>query len=182
MKDMMNNIYFVSALAAIALCYVLYTASPFLFSGSDISVMDEDVVDPLTEPLLSDNGGVENFDSIDTDLKNLVVNWSVYPKRNPFAALSENTLPVIKPTRIEKSTPVVFKDSSMSSDEQDSAITLQAIIVNEQNRFAVVNDTVVSVGERLMNFEVISIEPHFIEVRNQFGRKHLAIHEALYEN
>lgn len=164
MKKLLNNVYFVCAMAVVALSYVGYKVYPFIFdSQADLA---EAGVDTLLDAIGADNGPSGNAIS-QADVSAIAVNWQITPTRNPFTPYNNR----------------LVDNDNTEGDLADTVAQLaeipqlSAIIINKNKRLAMINHGIYEVGQSINSYKITSIEPDHVDISDSGGSKRLTLNK-----
>ncbi|MDT0595474.1 hypothetical protein [Glaciecola petra] len=171
MKKILNNPFFVAALAICALAYVGYMLVP-LFLDDEITGDGYYVPEDIEDPMALSESTSDAVSRIDT--QSIQIDWFTQPIRDPFTTFTAETLD--------------FHNGDESHSSQESALTqviefpeLSAIIINKNNRLAMFDRKIYSVGDNVKSFKIISIEPDYVEISGEVGSKRLMLKNQIGE-
>ena len=182
MRNMFNNIYFVAAMSLLAIGYIAYTVYPFIYTDNAAAgdSLVNAVIDPLDDLILSEPH-VNSFDSDkDLDITKAYINWDVYPKRNPFATLTKQQ-GITPPQKLTNKQQKTTSEKVIHKEEIEIP-KLNAIVISQQSRLAMINNQLLSIGDTINAFEIKKIEPGYIDLHGPDGSLRLTLYESLYEN
>ncbi len=165
MKKILNNQYFVAALALCALGYVGYTIYPLF--------VDEAITDVITPPSPSEDFETNQDQTVATtvsqlDAQSIQVDFLAQPTRDPFT-----------PYSTDASTKNINNNEATDNNALPPSFTetpeLSAIIINKNKRLAMFDRKIYGVGDTVQSFKIISIEPDYVEISDAVGSTRLML-------
>ena len=168
MKNLFNNPWFIGVLAIASLLLVFRSvATPFFEDDAPVGVIYADGVEEEWEDEWEDDGGSDDTSEYDIDevleqppqksppnsILNGGLTWNSDPRRDPFSARFSVEIAASDPS------------PDASPESRDPYPQLDALVAGPDSLFAVIDDEVVTIGDRVGEFEVTRISPDGVLLR-----------------
>ncbi|GEM_PF-6991457 len=168
MKNLFNNVYFMSALFIASVAYVFFTIKGLTHSEeAEYSDAVGDFADTSMDALMgafNDDAPSSNA-SIppDKDFDITKFDWSSSPRRNPF----------LPHAGLTSDAPVI--ESHEGSVSYVALPQLSAIFINNTRRLAMIDNKVIGIGDDIDSYTVISIESDHVDITGPAGNRRLSL-------
>ncbi len=174
MKNLLKSKWIVIGLALCAVGSLVHSiVLPLMKSSSSADVtsinMIEDIIDPLLDGVIGTLGQpLSDITQSKSSIEISKLSWTENPRRNPF-----QPLPKDKKTPIKNIMPV----------QQKLVVTpqLEAIIINDHARYAVLNTEIITTGDTLGEFSIRSIQTNHVDLAGPDGQIRLHLIEPILE-
>lgn len=174
MKKLLNSKWGIIGLVLCAVAAMLQSIAlpiiqPYLSENTDSNDVIEGIIDPLLDDLSETlDQSLSSLTPTKSKIELSKLDWIENPRRNPFQAFPEPDKIITENREPEKQEPVTPPQ-------------LDAIIINDHVRYAILNTEIITIGETLGKFKIQAIQSNHVDLTGPEGSLRLHLIEPILE-